>query len=284
MMRYPINEVLAVKGTIMARNDRKAFLANDLFTLSRPNEYEYQAGAKIELIFDNTLNLGLNLYEGSRFKIWGEYYQQIDRENSDFYVTGLDFRHYERIHRNLIFASRIAGSTSFGSERLLYYMGGVDQWFGAKYTDPPLPIPSGQNFQYQALALPMRGFHFNARNGNSFAVANAEIRFPVFKYFINKPLKSDFLDNFQVVGFGDVGTAWTGPDPYSDENSFNTEVIDSNPLEITLQSRREPVIGGFGIGLRSRILGYFVRADWAWGVEDSVVQPSVFYFSTSLDF
>lgn len=284
MMRYPINEVLAVKGTIMARNDRKAFLANDLFTLSRPNEYEYQAGAKLELIFDNTLNLGLNLYEGSRFKIWGEYYQQIDRENSDFYVTGLDFRHYERIHRNLIFASRIAGSTSFGSERLLYYMGGVDQWFGAKYTDPPLPIPSGQNFQYQALALPMRGFHFNARNGNSFAVANAEIRFPVFKYFINKPLKSDFLDNFQVIGFGDVGTAWTGPDPYSDENSFNTEVIDSNPLEITLQSRREPVIGGFGIGLRSRILGYFVRADWAWGVEDSVVQPSVFYFSTSLDF
>ena len=43
-------------------------------------------------------------------------------------------------------------------------------------------------------------------------------------------------------------------------------------------------IYGYGFGLRSRILGYFVRADWAWGVDDGVVLPAVFYFSLSLDF
>jgi len=31
-------------------------------------------------------------------------------------------------------------------------------------------------------------------------------------------------------------------------------------------------------------LGYFVRADWAWGVENGIILPSVFYFSLSTDF
>ena len=284
ILSYPINEVLRVEGEIQGRHDRKAYLSREIASLSLDNEYRNQAGTKLTMVFDNTLNLGLNLYEGSRFKIWSEYYQQIDRKESDFFVVGGDFRNYIRIHRNFILATRLAGSTSFGSERLLYYLGGVDQWFAPRFSDPPLPISPDQNFQYQTLASPVRGFLYNSRNGNSFAVANVELRLPVFKYFFNKPMKSDFLDNFQIVGFGDAGTAWTGPDPYSDENSFNNEVINNGPLTITIQGRNEPIIGGYGIGLRSRILGYFVRADWSWGVEDSQTQPMVFYISTSLDF
>jgi len=284
LLSYPINEVFRVEGEFIARHDRTAFLARDITSLARDNEYRNQGGAKLSAVFDNTIGLGLNLFQGSRFKIWGEYYQQIDREDSDFFVVGGDFRNYIRIHRSFIFASRLAGSTSFGSERLVYYLGGVDQWFAPRFSDPALPISPDQNFQYQTFATPVRGFLYNARNGNSFAVANLELRLPVFKYFFNKPMKSDFLDNFQIVGFSDVGTAWTGRDPYSDENSFNNEVINNNPLTITLKGRNEPIVGGVGFGLRSRLLGYFVRADWAWGIEDGKSQRRIFYISTSLDF
>ncbi|NND77525.1 MAG: hypothetical protein HKN39_05030 [Flavobacteriales bacterium] len=283
-LSYPINEVLRVGGELKVRNDRTAFLANDILTLLRPNRYLYQGGGKIDLVFDNTLNLGLNLLSGSRFKLWGEYFQQFDRKESDFFVLGADFRHYQKIHRNFIFAGRLAGSTSFGSERLLYMLGGVDYWFSPKFTDPPSPIATDQNYQYVTMGTPVRGFLMNVRNGNSFAVANAELRLPVFKYFLNRPLRSDLLENFQIIGFSDVGSAWTGPDPYSEENSFNTNVINNNPLTITLQGRNEPLVGGYGFGLRSRILGYFLRADWAWGIENGVVQSPVFYFSASLDF
>ncbi len=284
LLSYPINEVFRVEGELIARHDRTAFLARDITSLAQDNEYRNQGGTKLSAVFDNTIGLGLNLFQGSRFKVWGEYYQQIDREDSDFFVVGGDFRNYIRIHRSFIFASRLAGSTSFGSERLVYYLGGVDQWFAPRFSDPPLPISPDQNFQYQTFATPVRGFLYNARNGNSFAVANLELRLPVFKYFFNKPMKSDFLDNFQVVGFSDVGTAWTGRDPYSDENSFNNEVINNNPLTITLKGRNEPIVGGVGFGLRSRLLGYFVRADWAWGIEDGKSQRRIFYISTSLDF
>jgi outer membrane protein assembly factor BamA len=129
----------------------------------------------------------------------------------------------------------------------------------------------------------MRGFNQNIRNGNSFAVINTELRWPIFKYFIRRPIKSSFISNFQIVGFGDLGTAWNGLDPFSSENSINRKIIQDGPLTIVLYDSSYPIVGGYGFGLRSRILGYFVRTDWAWGVVDGKVQKPIFYLSLCLD-
>ena len=130
----------------------------------------------------------------------------------------------------------------------------------------------------------MRGFKQNVRSGNSFSVLNSELRFPVFKYFFNRPLKSDFLNNFQIVGFGDMGAAWKGMNPLSEENTFFTTTIYRPPLNITVQVQKSPLVAGYGFGLRSSLLGYFVRADWSWGIEENQIQPRQFYISLSLDF
>ncbi|MGB1032955.1 MAG: hypothetical protein ACPGWM_10075, partial [Flavobacteriales bacterium] len=99
-----------------------------------------------------------------------------------------------------------------------------------------------------------------------------------------KNFSNQFFRNFQVVGFGDVGSAWTGLNPYSDENLFNREITEQNPITVTIDSNREPIIWGYGFGLRSRVLGYFVRADWAWGIDDGRILPRVFHLSLSTDF
>jgi outer membrane protein assembly factor BamA len=129
----------------------------------------------------------------------------------------------------------------------------------------------------------VRGFYYNARNGSSFALVNTEVRVPLFRYLLNKPIRSDLIQNFQIVGFADLGTAWTGTDPYSPDNTFNQQVIDRNPLTITILNQREPILGSYGFGLHTRILGYFMRGDWAWGVDDGVIQKSIFHFSLGLD-
>ena len=100
----------------------------------------------------------------------------------------------------------------------------------------------------------------------------------------NKPLKSEFLNNFQVVGFTDIGSAWQGLNPLTEENTYYTKTINSKPLDITVKVQKDPLIAGYGFGLRSTLFGYFLRADWAWGVEDQVVMPRIFYISLSLDF
>jgi hypothetical protein len=87
-----------------------------------------------------------------------------------------------------------------------------------------------------------------------------------------------------VVGFADVGTAWSGAHPFTEDNAWDKEVITNGPLTITLDANRDPIVAGYGVGFRSRLLGYFIRLDWAWGVENMKVQPRMFYLSLSLDF
>ena len=101
---------------------------------------------------------------------------------------------------------------------------------------------------------------------------------------MHRPLRSDFLPNFQLVAFGDIGTAWTGSSPYSEDNFLNTHTIQSVNLTIRIKNSKEPIVGGYGFGIRSRILGYFIRADYAWGVEDGRVLKPLLYVSLSLDF
>jgi hypothetical protein len=159
----------------------------------------------------------------------------------------------------------------------------VDNWLFQRI-DNSVPIATDQNYSFQSFAAPVRGFYVNARNGNNFAVMNSEIRWPVFKYLLKKPIKSDFVENFQLISFFDMGAAWTGKDPYSPENTFNQSELTINPVTVTIENNREPLIYGYGFGLRSRVLGYFVRADWAWGVDDGRVMDRVFYLSLNLDF
>lgn len=287
MLSWPFNEVTALRGTFNLRNDRIVPLSTDQYSHERPITYTNWAGARMEFIYDNTRDKGLNLYNGTRYKIFGESYKEIGQAQSDIEILGLDFRHYQKIHRELIWAGRIAASRSFGNRKLVYYMGGMDNWviLNASFNRwNNTPIATDQNYYFQTLATPMRGFIQNMRNGHTFALINNEIRWPVFRYLMNRPIKSDFKKNFQLIAFGDVGTAWTGKTPWSDDNAFNTKVITKGPLTITIKNQKEPVIGGYGLGVRSRLFGYFVRLDYAWGVEDGVIQKPITYFSLGLDF
>ena len=284
-IKWPFNEVASLRASFNARRDRTVFLAIDSSDLVRPHDFQNWGAVKLEYVFDNTRNRGLNLYNGLRYKLFAEYFRQVDVSETDAIILGADFRHYQKIHRDIIWANRFAASTSLGKQKLIYYMGGVDGWFSPKF-DNSINIARDQNYAYQTLATNMRGFYQNIRNGNSFAVINSELRIPIIRYLANRPIKSDFFNNFQIIGFGDVGTAWTGKTPYSEENSLNTTVIGAppNPIVITLNNQKQPIVGGYGIGLRTRLWGYFVRLDWSWGVEDNVILPRLTYLSFTLDF
>ncbi len=287
----PFTPVLSLKGTVAYRNDRHVMLYSDNMVAVLNNDIisRHWGNLKGELVYDNTRKRNINIYYGTRFKIFGEYYKELNYKMSDMIVIGVDFRKYTRIHRELIWANRFAASTSYGPTRLVYYLGGVDNWMGNIFNrnamfDQSIPVNPNMNYGFQALATNMRGFIQNIRNGTSFALVNSEIRWPVIRYFAGHPLKSNFLNSFQLVGFGDIGSAWVGRSPWSGENAWDNEVIQSGSVKVVLDSNREPVVAGFGAGLRAQLLGYFVRADWAWGIENNYILPRVFYLSFSLDF
>ena len=101
-------------------------------------------------------------------------------------VLGVDARHYQRLGKYSVLALRLAGATSFGSERMLYYLGGVDNWLFPQFNED-IPIPQGGNFAYQTLASNLRGFPINIRNGSSYAPNKCRIESAYFQIFLTSP-------------------------------------------------------------------------------------------------
>jgi len=281
---FPINEVLAIRATTNARQDKQIFIPYSDATLKLDPRFNHTAGFDLEFVFDNTIPMELNIRRGSRMKIFTEVLRGIEAKATTLNL-GFDLRHYTRIKRNFIWVNRLAGATSLGSRKLLYYMGGVDNWILRSNPDfdTEVDVDPSQNYGYQTIATPLRGFIQNTRNGNSFFLFSTELRLPIFTFFSTYPIKNDMIKHFQIVTFADIGSAWTGPHPLSPDNYFNTQIINDNPLTISVQNLREPIVGDFGLGLRSKIWGYFVRIDFGWGIENLEIQPVRTQISLSLD-
>ncbi|MCC5916696.1 MAG: PD40 domain-containing protein [Cryomorphaceae bacterium] len=279
---YPFSPVSAVQFSGSVRMDHQQQLSRELNSLMASATYQYFGITRAAYIHDNTRSLGINLWEGTRYKIFTEYYRRLDISPSGLHTIGLDYRNYTKVHGPVIWANRFAGGTSFGQEKLVHFMGGVDNQFA-----PPMntatPV-ADENYIFQTLVSNMRGFFQNTRNGNNFAVFNSELRIPIFRYLLRRPILNEFVSNFQVVPFFDVGTAWNGWNPYGEQNAINSQVIDRGSFTIIIDSNKEPIVMGTGLGLRTKLFGYFVRFDYAFGIEDGLVLPRVFHFSIGTDF
>ncbi|MFK7907672.1 MAG: hypothetical protein AB8B69_21215 [Chitinophagales bacterium] len=299
---YPFDVNRSLRLHLGARYDKATYLATDIIGLIEPQQSESWLFSKVEYIFDNTIDVALNIMNGTRFKVYAEVHKpfeaQIDRDITKFNfsdtgylgIIGADFRHYQRVHKQIVWANRFASAYSYGSRKMLYYLGGVDNWMlfnSSKRFDASTPINQEANYAFQSLATSVRGFKQNARNGNSYAVVNSELRIPIFAYISNAPIRSEFFRNFQIVGFADMGIAWEGVSPFDDENKFTTIEVGNpelSPVSATVRYFRNPIIGGYGVGVRSKLLGYFIKADWAWGVDNGNVQDSRLHIALGLDF
>jgi hypothetical protein len=296
-VRYPLDIFTSLRLQGSLRLDKRIQLATDANTLNTGTLKEQRISLRGEYVFDNTMDIAINIKHGSRYKFYVEAFKGVQVNLVDPYqfnladgfttLAGFDVRHYQRLDKHSIFAIRGAAATSLGSEKMLFYLGGLDNWITTKGPEDTA-IPEDGNFAYQLLASNMRGFRTNIRNGSSFAILNSELRVPIFKYF-SKRVRSNFFRNFQLVGFFDTGTAWHGLTPYSDKNPLNSRTVsirDSNGSIITVNVNyfKDPLIMGYGMGIRTVIFGYFVRLDYARGIETRKLQDPILYFSLGTDF
>ena len=90
----------------------------------------------------------------------------------------------------------------------------------------------------------------------------------------------------QFVGFTDIGSAWTGTNPFSRTNGFNTNVYGggTNPFKATVTDFRNPFLFGYGVGTRANLLGYFIKFDYAFGIDNGEVKPPITYLTFGYDF
>jgi outer membrane protein assembly factor BamA len=172
-------------------------------------------------------------------------------------------------------------------------MGGMENWILQRKDNPassnPLNFGPGvdnRDVFFAEFATNLRGFNLNRLSGTNYILANIELRVPLIKYLYRGPITSNFLRNFQIIGFSDIGTAWTGKGPFSQENSLNTEIVGggSEPFRATVTNFRNPYLMGYGVGVRTMLFGFYVKFDYAWGIDNGVTDKAIPYVTLGYDF
>ena len=287
-LKYPFDRVRSLRATLGPRFDKIVINSEDPVSLRLPDIKTTYGQLSVEYVFDNTSNPAQNIWNGLRYKVFADVFSQISKPNNNstgkfVYNAGFDARHYLPIYRNIIWAVRAAGDFSWGPQKVVYYLGGVDNWLRPKFNDANQPDPDN-TYAYQSLAVNLRGFSQNVANGNNDVVINSEIRAPVFTSFFNKPINNAFLRNFQVVQFFDLGTAWNGSyDKIERPNVIYS--VPPSPVNVRIKAGGiGPFAGGYGFGARSTLLGYFLRVDAAWEMNGVFRGKPMWYFAMGLDF
>lgn len=287
-VRYPFDKVRSLRATVGPRFDKLVFNAEDLLSLNVPSVKSTYGQLSLEYVFDNTSTPAQNIWNGLRYKVFTDIFGQLSdaagADNGRFIFTaGFDARHYLPIYRNIIWAVRAGGDFSWGPQKVIYYLGGIDNWLRPRFNSANVPDPDN-TYTYQSLAVNLRGFDQNVANGNNAVVLNSEIRVPVFTSFFNKPINNAFLRNFQITQFFDLGTAWNGSyDKLERPNVIYSEP--GNPVSVKIKAGGiGPFAGGYGFGARSTLLGYFLRVDAAWEMKGVFRGKPSWYFGMGLDF
>ena len=289
VLKYPLDRIRSLRATVGPRFNRIVISSVGRVSLEEPDIKSTYGQISLEYVYDNSVSPASNIWKGLRYKIYSDFFAQMSNtsgvklKDRMIWNVGFDGRHYLPIYRNLIWAVRAAGDFSWGEQKVVYYLGGVDNWFSPKFNNANIPDQT-QNYTYQSLALNLRGFPQNVSNGNNSFVLNSEFRVPVFTTFFNKPINNAFLRNFQLVQFFDLGAAWTG-NPWDMERPSVLYSEPGTPVIVRLKAGGiGPLAGGYGFGARSTLLGYFLRVDCAWEMNVFFEGKPTWYFAMGFDF
>tara|TARA_R110002012_G_scaffold296032_2_gene492962 strand:- start:4643 stop:7900 length:3258 start_codon:yes stop_codon:yes gene_type:complete len=303
---YPFsnNSRISVKPHIVYQQ----FIESSFNVLTQQNNLEKDPlrndllfGGKIEYVYDNSEPLGLNMRQGLRGKIAFENYTGGFNAGESFSKLYIDVRNYQKVFREITFASRLYAGGFFGQNSPYYMLGGVENWVFRRVNQPPtgaeitpeenpLALTSTEspiynsNILFHEFVTGLRGFQLNEFSGKNVILLSNELRFPLFRVLSNNSMSSNFARNFQLIGFYDIGTAWLGGSPWDQDNSINRQNIETNNFKAVIRNYKNPWLSSLGLGLRTTLLGYYLRLDYAYPIEDYIVQDPKLSLSIGYDF
>ena len=272
-------------------------LGEQPFPLNPPSALttnRYYAGAKTEIVYDNSVSTGMNLMEGTRGKISLMHYQGLSDQQLSFSRASIDLRHYQKVYREIVFAVRGFAGTFFGPSPKKFLLGGMNNWLfnqteldgndGEGHANPLGIRGETQDILFAEYATNLRGFDYATLFGNSVMLVNAEFRVPLIRALTNGPIASNFFRNLQFTAFYDIGTSWSGPPPFTSETSVSYNVIEDGPFRAQIKNYINPWLYSYGLGVRTVVFSYYLKFDFAWPVQNYEVGEPRAFLTLGFDF
>ena len=297
---YPLNANARVTLAPFAAKTQYFNLNPDsLINGQDPDQNRYDVnylGGKAEFVYDRTQPLGLYSQRGFKGKVGYVQYQSFGNKERSFGNFYVDLREYRSIHKNIVLAARLYAGSFMGNNPQTYMLGGMDNWLFNEFYRPPSnrpessPIrnPTGVENSNILFAdfVDLRGYDYDEIRGRNMITFTTELRIPVFSYLTRGNITSNFIRNFQLVGFYDIGSAWNDSAPWERINDQNTEVINTegSPFTITLNNFNNPWLQSYGAGLRTVLLNYYVKFDVARPIRNYEAEDLKFYVTLGFNF
>ncbi|HEU5147395.1 MAG TPA: translocation protein TolB, partial [Chryseosolibacter sp.] len=293
----PFTDRLRVSLKPFAAVTTSVDLGEQPFPLNPPSDVttnRYYAGAKSEIVYDNSVSTGMNLMEGTRGKISFMHWQGLTEQQHSFSRASIDLRHYQKVYREIVLAVRGFAGTFFGPSPQKFMLGGMNNWLfnqtelgGTTSEGQPNPLgmrAENPDILFVEYATNLRGFDYATLFGNSVMLFNAEFRIPLIRALTNGPIASNFFRNLQFTAFYDVGTSWSGKPPFTSETSVSYNVITDGPFQAQIKNYINPWLYSYGVGVRTVVFSYYVKFDFAWPVENYEVGEPRAYLTLGFDF
>jgi outer membrane protein assembly factor BamA len=268
-MSYPINKFRRLDAGLSFMSITRENLDN----AAEPSQKKYYFVPSFTMAFDNALYGYIYPEKGSRYYLTTLLSPRLGEESSEFFSFIADFRKYFKLGENYSFAMRFNGGASFGKNPQKFYLGGIDNWINWQFENSTIPFgESIDNYAFASIITPLRGYNFNVKEGSKFALANLELRFPIFKYLILGALPLGF-QNIMGCIFLDAGSAWN-----------DTKSLKFTKQNISGNTVTKDLLLAPGFGSRIIFLGFPVRFDVAWRYNLQKFSDPMYMFSLGLDY
>lgn len=287
--RLPLSSFAAVSlftgGNFINRKDQQIRRAQNL------SESDILAHAGVLLEYDNVKEEEGFEYRGTRARLGADSYFSKNDQDFVFHNVHAEVSHYQQVINKIVFASKLSASFNLPNTATQFYLGSVsDQVALVEFANNNgQPIRSNSvdtslnNFSFIDFVMPMRGFYPNTRQGSRYIVGNFELRIPISRLF-KHTLNTNSLYGLEIIPFLDAGTVWVDGNPFSQKKPTDTQFISTGNITVKLQTLKSPFLIGFGTGLRTNILSYTLRTDFAWGLDDGTLQRPIMTISLGKNF
>jgi len=271
MASYPIDRFNRIDCSLMWLNLSRENLDNP----SSPQQQRSFLLPLVSYVNDNSLWQGswFGPNNGSRFNFTFYGTPKLNDGGLDIQTVTTDFRSYNKLASEFVFAYRLSGGMSTGGNKQNFLIGGTEGWMNYHLATQDIPIVNVEDFAFLTQVLPLRGYEYAQQIGTKFAVANMEFRFPLLKYLIFGALPIGFA-NILGTAFVDMGSAWTNSEAWK---AFGNDPNDGSTIT-------KDLLIGTGIGTRLILFGIPVRFDIAWRFRWGSFSEPFYYFALGPDF
>lgn len=242
-----------------------------------PNQNRPLVVPSLRYVHDNSYFGYIAPINGSRYYLSLFGTPKTGSQGISFLTGTIDYRNYLRLFGTFYtFAWRVFAGTSVGANPQKFFIGGTENWINVRFDGDFIPVRNAEDLQFLTPVVPMRGYNYNAKFGNNFALLNMEFRFPMLGFLSAGPLP--LFQTFFGTAFMDVGSAW-GRD-------WNNKYVKFQAFDWDREGNLETrdLLVGTGVGVRMVLLYFLVRLDIGWSFNMHNFSPPQYYFSLGYDF